>query len=197
MYTLPLTEGNYFHLFSRGINGENIFKEIRNYHYFLQQYQYYCADVLETFAYALLKNHFHLFVYTKENVMTERRDGKGMMQLNASKQLSHFLNAYTQSFNKACKRTGPLFESPFKRRMITDDAHFTEMISYCHYNPQLHGFVQCFKEWKFTSYDAIINGDDGICSVNQVINRFGSRAMFEKAHEGRFTGRRIKEYWAE
>ena len=68
MYTDPLSEGEYFHIYNRGVNGEDIFKEERNYYYFLQQYQTYCSDVFETLAYSLLKNHFHLLVYVKENV---------------------------------------------------------------------------------------------------------------------------------
>ena len=55
----PITEGNYFHIYNRGVNGENIFKEEKNYYFFLAQYKKYCAPVFETLAYALLKNHFH------------------------------------------------------------------------------------------------------------------------------------------
>jgi putative transposase len=65
MHIQPLTEGQYFHIYNRGVNGEDLFKDLGNYSYFLQQYERYCSDVLETFAYALLKNHFHLLVYVK------------------------------------------------------------------------------------------------------------------------------------
>ena len=106
MYTQPLIEGEYFHIYNRGVNGENIFKEQRNYYYFLQHYILYCSDVFETFAYALLKNHFQLLVYVKENVSVPKNNGQGMVQLNASKQLSHFFNLYAQSMNKASNRTG-------------------------------------------------------------------------------------------
>ena len=34
MYIQPLTEGFYFHLYNRGVNSENIFKEQRNYYTF-------------------------------------------------------------------------------------------------------------------------------------------------------------------
>jgi hypothetical protein len=146
MYTQPLTESSYFHIYNKGVNGEDIFKEQRNYYYFLQQYTLYCSDVLETFAYALLKNHFHLLVYVKENVLVPKNNGRGIIQLNASKQLSHFFNAYAQAVNKANNRTGPLFESPFERKLIDDDNYLTSMIYYCHYNAKLHGFIKDFKD---------------------------------------------------
>lgn len=31
-----LEEGKYFHIYNRGVNGEDIFKEQRNYYYFFQ-----------------------------------------------------------------------------------------------------------------------------------------------------------------
>lgn len=193
----PLIEENYFHLYNRGVNSEDIFKEHRNYYYFLEQYQYYCADVFDTFAYALLKNHFHLFVYVNENVIVPRYDGKGNIRLNASKQLSHFFNSYTQSINKAYKRTGPLFESPFERKLVDDNSYFTDMIFYCHYNPQLHGFVKDFKDWEFTSYAHILSNNEMICSSQKVLGWFGNQEMFEKAHEGRHEGKRENKFLIE
>jgi putative transposase len=142
----PIIEGQYFHMYNRGVNGEDLFKEERNYYYFLQQYKLYCADVLETLAYCLLRNHFHLLVYVKENVEVPRRDGQGMFKMNASKQLGHFFNSYAQSINKAHKRTGPLFESPFERKLVDDESYLMSMIYYCHRNAQHHGFVNDFRE---------------------------------------------------
>lgn len=186
MHIQPFTEGEYFHVYNRGVNGEDIFKEQRNYYYFLQQYIFYCSDVLEIFAYALLKNHFHLLVYVKENVQVPRHDGQGIVQLNASKQLSHFFNSYAQSVNKANNRTGPLFESPFERKLIDDDSYLTSMICYCHYNAQLHEFVKDFKEWEFSSYQAILENNNSIVASQKVLDWFGGVAAFEKAHEGRY-----------
>ncbi len=56
----PLKPGVYYHIFNRGTNRENVFIEERNYRYFLQLYLKYIEAVAETFAFCLLKNHFHL-----------------------------------------------------------------------------------------------------------------------------------------
>ena len=185
MYKQPLIEGQYFHIYNRGINGESLFKENRNYYYFIQQYVAYYSDTIETFAYALLKNHFHLLVYLKENVTAPKHNGSGMIQLNASKQLSHFFNSYTQSINKAYKRTGSLFESPFERKLIDDNSYLTDMIFYCHYNAQLHGFVDDFKKWEFSSYHTFLRGEQTFLEAKKALDWFGGLAAFEKAHEGR------------
>ena len=54
-----------YHIYNRGINGENIFKEERNYRYFLEKYAKYVEPIADTFAYCLLKNHFHIAIRTK------------------------------------------------------------------------------------------------------------------------------------
>ncbi len=186
MITQPLTEGSYFHIYNRGINSEDIFKEHKNYYYFLKQYSEYCSAVFETLAYALLKNHFHLVVYVKENVVVKKYSGDGTMQLNASRQLGHFFNSYAQSINKAYKRTGGLFESPFERKQIDNANYLTAMILYCHFNPQLHGFVDDFKDWEFTSYQSILDGNNNLVSSQKVIDWFGNKSAYEKAHVERY-----------
>ncbi len=66
--TIPLYPGQVYHIYNRGINGENIFIEDRNYHYFLDLYARHIAPVADTYAYSLLKNHFHLMVRIKEEL---------------------------------------------------------------------------------------------------------------------------------
>jgi putative transposase len=190
----PLIEGQYFHIYNQGVNSEDLFKEERNYHYFLQQYKFYCADVLETLAYCLLKNHFHLLVYVKENVEVSRRDGQGIFKMNASKQLGHFFNSYAQSINKAHKRTGPLFESPFERKLVDDESYIMSMIYYCHRNAQHHDFVKDFKEWEFSSYDAIIRNDNILVAAEKVIQHFGDVAAFENAHSIFLENKELNKY---
>lgn len=183
MYIQPIIEGQYFHIYNRGVNSENLFKEKRNYYFFLEQYKFYCVDILETLAYCLLKNHFHLLVYVKENVEVSRKDGNGMFKLNASKQLGHFFNSYAQSINKAYQRTGPLFESPFERKLVDDESYIMSMIYYCHRNPLHHGFVDDLSDWEFSSYHPILKKDNSLVAAEKVINRFGNVSNFEKAHK--------------
>jgi REP element-mobilizing transposase RayT len=193
----PLIEGQYFHIYNRGVNGEDLFKEERNCHYFLQQYKLYCSDVLETLAYCLLKNHFHLLVYVKENVEVPRRDGQGMFKMNASKQLGHFFNSYAQSINKAHKRTGPLFESSFERKWVDNESYLMSMIYYCHRNAQHHGFVNDFREWEFSSYNEIIKNDNSLVVAEKVIQRFGSISAFEDAHKIYSENKELDKYLIE
>ena len=63
---IPLEPGKYYHIFTRGNNREDIFPEEKNYAYFLQLYRNHISSIADTFAYCLLKNHFHFLIRIKE-----------------------------------------------------------------------------------------------------------------------------------
>lgn len=64
-----LEPGKFYHIFNCGINGEDLFKTNEDYMHWLHLYERYINPVCETYAWVLMKNHFHLFVKIKENVI--------------------------------------------------------------------------------------------------------------------------------
>jgi len=54
-----------YHIYNRGNNGETIFLEARNFDYFMQLYNKYIAQIADTYAYCLLRNHFHIMLRIK------------------------------------------------------------------------------------------------------------------------------------
>lgn len=71
-YYANLIPDRWYHIFNRGNNREKVFYEAVNYQYFLGKYAKYTGELLDTYAYALLPNHFHLVVRarTPEEVRT-------------------------------------------------------------------------------------------------------------------------------
>jgi len=61
----PLHMGVYYHIFNRGNGGERIFRQKRNYLFFMERYATYVEPVACTHAYSLLRNHFHFLVRTR------------------------------------------------------------------------------------------------------------------------------------
>ena len=61
----PLDFGHYYHIYNRGNNRENLFVEARNYRLFLELYAKHVLPVADTYAYVMLKNHFHFLVRTR------------------------------------------------------------------------------------------------------------------------------------
>ena len=63
----PLRNSAYYHIYTRGNNRADLFREERNYRYFLSLYHRHIAPVAETYAYCLLRNHFHLLIRTRDS----------------------------------------------------------------------------------------------------------------------------------
>ncbi|MFC1464036.1 MAG: transposase [Candidatus Brachytrichaceae bacterium NZ_4S206] len=156
----PLQPGHTYHLFNRGNNREDLFREERNYRYFLELYARHVHAAVDTYAYCLMRNHFHLLVRVKteeewESAMkpsqgSEPCEGSTQRAFNPSRLFSNLFNAYAQAINKAYGRTGSLFEERFRRIEVTSHIHFTNLIFYIHFNPQKHGFVEDFRTWPWS-----------------------------------------------
>jgi hypothetical protein len=61
-----LERGNYYPIYNRGINSCTLFKEKDNYEHFLKLFKTHIEPIAETFAWCLMKNHFHFLVRIKE-----------------------------------------------------------------------------------------------------------------------------------
>jgi putative transposase len=185
----PLSFDTYYHIHNRGINGENIFLEERNYGYFLNLYGKYIEPVAETFAYCLLKNHFHLLIRTKseEEILEEKQTlmvSKNLRVLrpDPSTSFSNFFNAYAKGINKTHGRTGSLFQHPFGRVPVTSDVQFHAVVRYIHQNPQKHGFVDDFRDWQYSSYDAMLSEKPTRLHRTMVLEWFGGRDEYAASH---------------
>ena len=68
---IPLERGKYYHIYNRGNNHEKLFYKKENYDYFLRKYDYYLSRWVDTYAFCLLPNHFHLLIKVKEEFAQE------------------------------------------------------------------------------------------------------------------------------
>jgi REP element-mobilizing transposase RayT len=147
-----LREDAFYHIYARGTNRENLFFEERNYEHFMRLYDRHVAPVVETFAYCLLRNHFHLLVRVngKEKTLRVylRPLGSESERPLGSIAFSNFLNAYAKAINRAYQRTGSLFEHPFGRVEVTTNKQLWAVIAYIHQNPQKHGLIDDFRDWR-------------------------------------------------
>ena len=165
-----LNKGYTYHIYNRGINGENIFLNDDNKSYFLKLLDKYLTGVCSVFAYCLMNNHFHL-------LLTINSDDEV-----ATQALSNFFNAYAKAFNKATGRTGSLFEKHFKRIRIEDENYLRQLVIYIHLNPK-HHFNTEFEDFKFSSYASFLSGKETKLNKQEVIELFGDLDNFEVAHK--------------
>jgi len=195
----PLQEGYYYHIYNRGAGKNRLFFSNEDFREFLRKYIFYLQPSVMTFSWCLLRNHFHFLIKTrtleqqinfyrikKEKFSRGLYHGKAdpeVKPFKTSKQFSHFMNSYTRYINKKKDRNGTLIEGPFKRKKITDNLNFLNLICYIHRNPIHHGITKSYPEYAFSSYGDIINREKTFVESEKVIKVFGGLKKFAEAHE--------------
>ncbi len=175
-YRQPVYENEYYHIYNRGNNRENLFREQENYRYFLRLYSKYISGIAETFAYCLMPNHFHA-------VIRLRRLDESKFPRVASLAFGRLFGTYAKAFNKRNHRTGSLFEGRYKRKHIVNDRQLIATICYVHLNPVHHGFVEQPSQWTWSSYNVIANSKESKVAVDQVLKVFDDVEHFRLKHE--------------
>jgi len=188
----PLLPGMYYHIYNRGNNRENLFLEKRNYPYFLSLYTIHIAPIADTYAFCLLRNHFHFSVrikteaeYLQEQTsrVLETREVLKHKKFDPSQSFANLFNAYAKAINKGYGRTGSLFEERFGRIPVTNDSYFMTLMFYIHFNPQKHRFVDDFRDWEWSSYHGHAGNGQPKLKCIEVLNLFGGLQGFEDYHQ--------------
>ena len=120
--------------------------------------------MVDTYAFCLLPNHFHLLIESKQGRSGSR---------SPSQAFSNLFNAYAKSINIAYQRTGPVFERPFKRILVIDSQYFLRLLIYIHQNPQKHGLIDDYRNWPYSSYEVLIGNQPTFIKLDAVREWFG------------------------
>ncbi|MFY0675541.1 MAG: transposase [Bacteroidia bacterium] len=184
-----LYPNQYYHILNRANGNDVLFKEEENYFFFLEKYKKHVHPVVETLAYALMGNHFHLVVRVRsvqalnstfpKFKTLEKFDERSNF---ISKQFSNLFSSYTQSFNKKYNRTGSLFQKNFKSHHLNNNSYLLNAIAYVHTNPVHHGFCGRITDWSFTSFQGILSSKPTLLGRNQVLDLFEGRENFIQFH---------------
>jgi putative transposase len=139
--------GEWYHVYSRGIDKRITFEDKRDYDRFLSLLYLANSDMsvtlfnkrnsnalrdaldtqrgsplVELGAYSLMPNHYHLVI-------------KEIVEDGTSEFMRKLGIGYTMYFNTRYQRTGNLFAKPFRARHIKDDAYLQKVVGYVHLNP--------------------------------------------------------------
>jgi putative transposase len=147
MRRITFVEGEYYHLYNRGVDKRVVFTESSEYRRFIA-YLYLLntqknirpADLLDEHtgnaifsvergdplvavgAYCLMPNHIHLFATP-------------LVKGGISKYMQRVQTAYTMFFNEKHRRSGALFQGTFKAEHADHDKYVKYLFSYIHLNP--------------------------------------------------------------
>lgn len=200
---VPFGADTCYHVYNHGNGDDIIFRSPDNYFYFLKKYDQYISPIADTYAYCLMPNHFHLLlrIKTVEEIAKLNPQGLAGRRLGdladlgvggdlfskyISRIFSNFLNAYAKAFNKMYHRRGSLFLDNIKRKPVTDDDYFTQLIYYIHYNPVHHQFVKEVTDWAYNSYEIFLSKEPAFIERKKVLDLLNGEAGFKDFHRKKF-----------
>jgi len=192
-YRCRLEEGKFYHIYNRGINSENLFYTNENYRFFLKRYYEYLFDYVDTYVFCLLPNHFHLLVGVKERNINVSHLKNAKHLGNTSDAFQRLFTSYAKAINKQENRHGSLLEKPFKRIEITSTLYLANLVFYIHANPQLHGIVNDFRMYPWSSYNRIIKNEPTVLQKETVLEWFDSPDNFAAYHKQKVDFAILKE----
>ncbi len=167
-------KNNFYHIYNRAVGKDKLFFNDGNYRYFLKKYSFYLSDKIKTYSFCLLPNHFHLLISPETNeseVITE--------------QFRKLFISYSMAVNKQQNRKGNLFQSNFKRKVITDNSYLIQVVYYIHANPLHHKMINDFTKYKFSSYKKIIGTGKTRLQRKEVLDWFSGINGFIEYHQER------------
>ncbi len=206
-----LIPGNYYHIFNHAVGNELLFRENRNYDFFLEKTEKWITPVCNFLAFCLMPNHFHLLVqirpFEELEKLFELKLSNKLKQSGSeaflpdqakstkteelilkfiSEQFSHCFNSYVQSYNKTYRRMGALLKEGFQRKRIDSDEYLKEVICYIHCNPVKDKLSLLPEDWQHSSYNSILNTDyKSVIKISgsDVISLFENKENLVFVHE--------------
>lgn len=193
-----LIPNRFYHIYNRGINGETLFKEEKNYDYFLAKYAQFIHPLVDTYAYSLLDNHFHILIKTKSaeeislNLLKKPTEKSHSWHL--SNCFSSLFKSYAQAINKGYKRTGGLFEEAFHRINVSNTYYLNELIWYIHFNPQKHGFIDDFRSYPHSSYNSYLGNKITKLQKEKILELFENKEKLKLFYNKKYPEINIKDF---
>ncbi len=133
-------DDKYYHVYNRGANKQDIFRERGEYELCLGLFGKYRSQYrVSIMAYCLMPNHYHLLLRQNEGG-------------SISRFIQTVFNAYTQAINLSTGHSGTLFQGRAKGLEITSDEYAVRLARYIHFNPVAAGLVLKPEAWEYSDY---------------------------------------------
>ena len=164
--------GAYYHAMNRGLGRARIFLDDKD----REQFLGLIGDLarlwkVRIYAFCLMDNHYHLLLETPQG--------------NLSRAMRHLNGLYTQNFNRAHGRDGPLFRGRYRAILVDAEEYFLSVARYIHQTPRQAGMVSEIKDYRWSSHRGYLAERYCPSWMNRqvVLGRFGegARAVREYA----------------
>lgn len=162
-------EGSYHHVMNRGINGENVFPNIKSKQHFIELLKELSKRFgIEIFAYCIMDNHFHIVLRNNLN-----RLSAFMKELDG---------AYGMYYRLVFGGKGYVFMSRFKSTLIENDEYLRMSIIYTLLNPEKAEIVLKAEDYRWSSISEYFNENGkGFIERNKVEEIFHTKELMIEA----------------
>ncbi len=190
---VPLVNGEYYHIFNRGVAHQPIFLRQRDYEQSMLALAYYRfkdppirlsrlkelgrerqqeiltqlttrnETLIRIISFVFMPNHFHFLL--------QQATENGI-----SKFVSQFSNSCTKYFNMKYQRIGPLLQGVFKAVRIETDEQLLHVSRYIHLNPLVSFVVKDddFLSYPWSSLEEYLRGKSNLVFLDPVLSHFSS-----------------------
>jgi putative transposase len=185
MRKTPLGEGEYYHIYNRGVDKRTIFQDQSDLNRFFESIkEFNCVEpigsiflhsfdksrkknkkLVEIVAYCLNPNHYHFIL-------------RQLVPHGISEFMKRLSGGYTQYFNLKHKRNGTLFQGKFKSSHIDSDEYLLHASIYVNLNNRFNGKVAALSKSSWGEY----LGEEGdyICNTSVVLEQFRNVKVYEE-----------------
>jgi putative transposase len=155
--------GALYHVISRGNQRQDIFlddKDLTAYLSYLSEYK--TRYGFQLYAYALMRNHFHL-----------------LLEVNGiplSRIMQSLLFRYTRYFNRRYGKVGHLFQGRYRAILCDKDVYLLELVRYIHLNAVRAKVVKEPERYLWTGHLSYLGkGKEGLIDEAFVLSQFGEK----------------------
>ena len=168
--------GEYYHIYNRGNEKKEIFREQDDFRFFLERMTKYLLpekfkqrvrellpnNTFSLISYCLMPNHFHLLI--RQN--TELPVTALMRRLGTS---------YSMYFNRKYQRVGGVFQDQYKMVLVDDNRYLIWLSAYIHQNPKVANLASNLKDYPWSSYNEFLGQSTlAICDKNIILQQFAN-----------------------
>ncbi len=194
MRKIEFRNGEYYHIYNRGVDKREVFGEERDFVRFLRSMKEFnniestgslyelnyhrrkeaklpigslASGLADVICYCLNSNHFHLIL-------------KQLREKGIEKFMHKLGTGYTKHFNQKYKRSGSLFQGPFKAVHIDSNEYLLWLSGYVNGNVEIHNIDRA-ENYKWCSYPDYLGKRNGtLCNEEIILSQFKSLDEYKK-----------------
>jgi len=195
MRKVPLVEGEYYHVFNRGVDKRTIFSDESDFQRFLKSMKEFNVirpigsiyensfrktknskesdkPLVEFVAYCLNPNHYHFILCPVVE--------------NGIEKFIHKLNmGYAKYFNEKYKRSGALFQGSFKSVHVVSNEQLIYLSTYVNLNYVVHGLGHSVSKSSWEEYTSVPKVK--LCNISLLKGQFRDPSAYRRMALGTAT----------